>query len=158
MDVKGRMYEVFQKSKLKQLEFAERIGISQAYVSRIFREGSNENPSDQLIKIICSEFKVNEEWLRNGTGEMFVADEWDAYAILHDMSGLERKALKAYMSIDRNIRQTALEQFMAFFAEQEQAATAEEEIQARVKQYEQELIDEHRKKTSSASTVSNEAG
>ena len=33
--------------------------------------GRNE-PIDAVISLICREFNVNEEWLRNGTGEMFV--------------------------------------------------------------------------------------
>ena len=29
-------------------------------------------PSDAIIKSICREFDVNEEWLRTGEGEMFI--------------------------------------------------------------------------------------
>ncbi|MEX2461275.1 MAG: helix-turn-helix transcriptional regulator [Paenibacillaceae bacterium] len=156
MTIYKRVMEIRNALHMSQEAFGEGIELSKSGISNI--ENEVRGVTDRHIKLICLVYNVNEEWLRNGTGEMFIENEWDAYGILHNMSGLERKALKAYMSIDRNIRQIALEQFMAFFAEQEQTATAEEEIQTKVKQYEQELIEEHRKKTLLASTVSNEVG
>lgn len=48
--------------------FGSRIGVTRAAVSNI--ENGRSNPSDQLILSICREFKVKEEWLRDGTGEM----------------------------------------------------------------------------------------
>ncbi len=34
-------------------------------------ESGNRNPSDAIIKLICREFDVNEDWLRTGEGQMF---------------------------------------------------------------------------------------
>lgn len=48
--------------------FGAKIGVTRAAVSNI--ENGRSNASDQLILSICREFKVNEEWLRNGTGQM----------------------------------------------------------------------------------------
>ena len=50
--------------------FAEKLGLTKNYISLI--ENGNRNLSEQSVKVLCKEFNVNEEWLRNGTGEMFL--------------------------------------------------------------------------------------
>lgn len=50
--------------------FAEKLGLTKNYISLI--ENGNRNLSEQSVKVLCREFNVNEEWLRNGTGEMFL--------------------------------------------------------------------------------------
>lgn len=65
-----RIKELRKALRLTQAAFAERIGIRQNSVAVI--EIGKNTPSDQTIAFICREFRVSEEWLRNGTGEMFV--------------------------------------------------------------------------------------
>lgn len=55
---------------LTQQEFGDRIGIKRNSVALI---ESGRNTSEQTIFAICREFNVREEWLREGTGEMFKA-------------------------------------------------------------------------------------
>lgn len=55
---------------LTQQEFADRVGIKRNTMST-YESGRNQ-PIDAVISLICREFNVNEEWLRNGTGEMFL--------------------------------------------------------------------------------------
>lgn len=55
---------------LTQSEFAEKIG-STANVLTHYETG-RRNPSRSVINNICKTFHVSEEWLRDGTGEMFV--------------------------------------------------------------------------------------
>ena len=55
--------------KLTGAKFGERIGIKKSTVSGL--ENGTANLTDRMLKSICREFNVNEEWLRNGTGEMF---------------------------------------------------------------------------------------
>jgi len=54
---------------LSQADFANKIGVTQGHLSDI--ENSKKVLTDRSIKIICSEFNVNEEWLKTGEGEMF---------------------------------------------------------------------------------------
>jgi len=54
---------------LKQGDFAYRIGLTQNTMSMI--ELGKTALTDKNIKLICATFAVDEEWLRNGTGEMF---------------------------------------------------------------------------------------
>ena len=49
--------------------FGERIGLKKSAVSLI--ENDKNSVTDQVVKSICREFNVNEEWLRPGQGEMF---------------------------------------------------------------------------------------
>lgn len=55
---------------MKKTEFAQKLNISQAYVSQLC--SGIKVPSDRTISDICREFDVNEHWLRTGEGEMFV--------------------------------------------------------------------------------------
>ena len=68
-----RLKQLRNALNLKQGEFADKISTTQGHISDI--ENGRKNLSDRTIKLICLEDwngeKVNEEWLRNGTGEMF---------------------------------------------------------------------------------------
>ena len=57
---------------LKQSNFAEKLGISPAHVSKLLRGG---NISSALIIAISSVFKVERRWLETGEGEMFQTPE-----------------------------------------------------------------------------------
>lgn len=69
-DMNERIKEVRKTLNLTLEKFGERIGIKKSSLSTI--ESGKSNASEQTIKSICREFKVNEEWLRNGKGEMFL--------------------------------------------------------------------------------------
>lgn len=71
--INNRFKQLRQTLNYSQQEFAEKIGISRAHVSGI--ETEKDNPSTSLIKLVCMNFGVNEEWLREGTNQMFVIDK-----------------------------------------------------------------------------------
>ena len=50
--------------------FSSCLGVGKAAISKI--ENSQRGLTDQMSRAICREFNVNEEWLRTGSGEMFV--------------------------------------------------------------------------------------
>ena len=58
------------KLKLTQEDMGTKIGVTNATISRL-EKGVN-NFTERMITSICREFNVNEEWLRHGTGEMFI--------------------------------------------------------------------------------------
>ena len=59
-----------RKSKnLTQTAFGEIIGVKGNTVTNY--ETGLRTPTDAVIKSICREFDVNEEWIRTGNGEMF---------------------------------------------------------------------------------------
>lgn len=68
--MKNRIKEIRKELDLTQQEFADRLGIKRGGVAN-YEIGRNE-PADSVISLICREFNVNEDWLRNGTGDMFL--------------------------------------------------------------------------------------
>lgn len=58
-----------KKLKLSQEEFGSKLGVGKSAISYI--ESGRSKLTEQMIKLICNEFNVNEEWLRTGSGEMF---------------------------------------------------------------------------------------
>ena len=51
-------------------KFGDKVGVKRSTVS-LWENGTN-SITDQMFKSICREFNVNEEWLRYGTGDMFL--------------------------------------------------------------------------------------
>lgn len=68
--MKNRIKEIRKELDLTQQEFADRLGIKRGAVAN-YELGRN-TPIDAVVSLICREFKINEEWLRNGTGSMFI--------------------------------------------------------------------------------------
>lgn len=68
--MKDRIKKLRRELDLTQQEFADRIGISRGNIGA-YEVGKNA-PSDAVISLICAKFNVNEIWLREGTGEMFM--------------------------------------------------------------------------------------
>ena len=66
MTVNDRFKELRKTFGLSQEELGNKIGLSKSGISNI--ESGARNVTDKHIKLICSEFPVNEEWLRDGTG------------------------------------------------------------------------------------------
>ena len=69
MSVASRTKELRKALGLTQQEFADRLGIKRATVSKYDIDATD--PSDAVISLICRVFNVREAWLRDGTGEMF---------------------------------------------------------------------------------------
>ena len=78
--MKDRFKELRETLSLTQQKFADRLDISRNFVAQI--EMGNKIPSERTIKDICREFKVNYDWLVNGTGDIFQDDDSDAQAIV----------------------------------------------------------------------------
>lgn len=64
-----RVKELRTALGLSAEKFGGKIGVTRSAISKM--ELGVCNISEQSIISICREFNVNEEWLRNGTGEMF---------------------------------------------------------------------------------------
>ena len=66
----NRIKELRKHLNMNQTDFGAKIGVRQTTVAGY--ENGMRVPLDTVISSICREFGVNECWLRNGEGEMFV--------------------------------------------------------------------------------------
>lgn len=64
-------------------KFGEQLGVGKTAISNI--ENGNRNVTKQMCKSICREFNVNEDWLRNGNGEMFFIPKDETAMIVSDL-------------------------------------------------------------------------
>ena len=97
---------------ITQEEFAARIKISRSNLGSI--EVGRINVTDRVVEDICTEFNVNEEWLRTGQGKMFVQPDsfsLDDYIKDRGYSELELEIVKSYFDLDKDVRGKILEHF-----------------------------------------------
>ena len=105
-----RIRKLRRELDLTQEKFAERIGIKRNTIAT-YESGRNE-PVDYVVALICREFHVNEEWLRNGTGEMFAQDSEDELQALtekYSLSPADRVLIEKYVSLKADTRNAILE-------------------------------------------------
>lgn len=101
---------------LTQQKFGERLGIKGNTVAQ-YELGRNE-PIDAVLSLICKEFNVNEEWLRTGSGDMFIEQTEDAQIasfigdILRDEEeSFKKRLISGLAALDQN-GWDALEKFL----------------------------------------------
>lgn len=107
-----RLKELRKALHLTQKAFAEKIGAKQNTIAT-YEMGRN-NPSDPIIHSICIAFGVNEEWLRNGVGEMFIDSatfSLDEYAQSNRLSKTEISIIRGFMELDQETRQAIYDIF-----------------------------------------------
>mgnify|MGYP000439620912 CR=1 FL=1 len=97
--MRERMKELRKNLNLTQQELADQLHIKRTNIANY--ESGLSSPTDSVIALICREFNVSEEWLRNGTGEMFIPmslDEEIASFIGDIQSDIEENFKKRFIS------------------------------------------------------------
>lgn len=143
MDFSQKLKLLRNQLGLTQEEFANRIGVSRNSVANY--ETKVREPVAAVFSLICREFNVNEKWLREGVGEMFLSDErisLDEYARIHGITERERLIIEKFLKVDPSKRRYIIEALSDFFEQQDE----EDEIDAKVEAYRQELLAEKKKK------------
>lgn len=72
-----RIREIFSKTEDSQSQLARILNVSPAYIWKLMNK-DDARPSNRLIEDICEKIhidgkKINEDWLRIGEGDMFLA-------------------------------------------------------------------------------------
>lgn len=95
-----RLKQVRKTMNKTQKDFGGMLGVSRdTYASY---ETGRVIPNDTFIQLLCSIFNVNEEWLRNGNGEMFTQTSeniLDELAIKHGLTDKEKAILSAFLDL-----------------------------------------------------------
>lgn len=97
---------------LSRAAFGQRIGVSGDVINNL--ERGRVDIKEHIVKLICSEFNVNEKWLREGIEPMFTESttfSLDEFVKKQGASELELKILKAYFELDQDIRKKVIEHF-----------------------------------------------
>ena len=83
-------------------EFGKKLGVKNNTISSI--ETGKNALTDQMIKSVCAIYKVNEDWLRSGTGEMFINDDslLDSVKQEYDFDDIEINFLKSYSMLNKS--------------------------------------------------------
>lgn len=71
-----RFRQLRNAKQLTQVAFAKRLGVTSSHVSQI--EKGKTMPSDAFVKLVCKEYGVNEEWLKEDIGKPFSDSATDA--------------------------------------------------------------------------------
>lgn len=101
-----RIGELIEALGIKKVRFAERLKIDQSYVTQLTT--GKRKPSDRTISDICREFNVQEEWLRNGSGKMFIdftEDEFTKAAATLSNDMFVRSLIVEYWKLDEDNKQ-----------------------------------------------------
>ena len=87
MTINERVKMARKALNLTQIEFGDKVGISQGHLTSI--ESGKRTVTDKSVIAICATFGINEEWLRTGTGEMFIASDSTIVSQLSSEYGLD---------------------------------------------------------------------
>ena len=121
MTINERVKMLRKELSLNQKDFGSRIGLGQGGVS--WMENPVNNVTNQTIRLICDTFKVNENWLRTGAGEMFAPKE--ILGVLEmlqnemELSTSEIDAIRAFVAMPQERRQAGIRFIMDFAHELE---------------------------------------
>ena len=108
--MKERIKKVRKELNLTQQEFADKLKTSRTNIGGY--EAGTRQPSEAVIALICRTFRVNEEWLRFGVGEMFLKSDGTILSELADEFNLkedEKELIASFLNLTDEQRQTILE-------------------------------------------------
>lgn len=110
MNINQRIKMLRKTLKLTQSDFGDGIGLKKGAIS--WMEQLGNTVTEQNIKLICEKFNVNEEWLRNGTGEMLQpSKQSDILALLQvelKLSDAELEVIKVFVELTPVQRKMAI--------------------------------------------------
>lgn len=118
---------------MSQTAFGAKLGVSRSVINNIELNAlARPDQKLSLIKLMCREFSVSEEWLLNGTEPMFIQPETfslDQYLKERGCTTLEMEIVKAYFDLDADTRQKVFDHFRARLSAATAAADAGQQVE-----------------------------
>jgi len=99
-NVQGRIAKVREKLKKSQDDFGTALGVTKSTISLL--ETQKREPSERLLRDICREFNINEDWLRTGAGgeeNMFVPDDMQYFQNVGKLGNEKNEFKKFYLNM-----------------------------------------------------------
>ena len=97
--INERIKQIRTILKMTQVNFSKKIFITQSSYNEI--ESGTRRVNDRIIQLICNEFNINKDWLKNGAGDMFDEEKPDI--------SLEH-LIEIYKQLDKTLQEYLLEQ------------------------------------------------
>lgn len=150
---------------LSQTEFGDKLGVSRSVINNIERNVlARPEQKLSLMKLICSQFNVSEDWLLEGIEPMFVEPDTfslDEFAKSRGATQIELDILKTYFEIEPDIRKYLIDHFRRnLFSNNSDlqiinspvnpTAKSDDDIESELARYRTELEAEKKGKTLSA--------
>lgn len=141
--------------KLSQEAFGVRLGVSRSVINNIERNAlARPDQKLSLIKLICKEFSVNEDWLLNGNEPMFVEPDTfslDDFVKQRGATELEMQIIKTYFDLDAETREMLVEHFRKGLSASSPAAVEREKtVEELEEEYKKSVLNSALKTESSA--------
>jgi transcriptional regulator with XRE-family HTH domain len=98
---------------MNQRDFGRRLGVTGAGISKI--ENGERNLTEQMLLLICKEFNINENWLRNGEGDIFTQkspEVIEQLAKCYQLDELDQRIIYEYTMLDEKKRRVIKEYIM----------------------------------------------
>jgi len=98
---------------MSQETFGNKLGVTGAGISKI--ESGQRNLTEQMILMICKEFNINENWLRNGDGGIFrqkLPTGIEQLAEYYQLDEFDKRIINEYSKLDERKRKIIKEYIM----------------------------------------------
>lgn len=154
-----RIIELREALHLSQADFAKKLGLTRSWLSNV--ELGIRDIQERHILLILSAFpQVSEDWLRSGTGPMFIQDDSPIRQIMqkYDFPAIVHQFLEAYNRLNpdeqRAVYKYTTELVTAIVGSGEPrtsdvpAVLAEIDVDAETEAYRQQLINQKKAESS----------
>lgn len=132
-EMNTRFKEMRKRLKLSQKQLGDSLGLSDSGISSI--EKGTRSVTSKHIKLLEAAFGIREEWLRTGEEPMLIQPttfNLDEYVKKRGASELELEIMRAFFSMEPELRQSVISHFKAHLGQSHTKTTGQDEISATI--------------------------